>query len=170
MKNFKTRLRNITTIIFDVDGVLTDGKVFFIAGQGPVRNMFTKDAFAIQAAIKKGYRIAIITGGNPEILKESLERLGVQDIFIKQSDKLACYKDYIYTNNLSDAEVMFVGDDLPDWEVMKRVGIAACPADSAHEIKEISIYISDKKGGEGCARDVIEQVMRARGHWEISGW
>ncbi|MFL5753921.1 MAG: KdsC family phosphatase [Bacteroidia bacterium] len=170
MENFKSRLKKITTIIFDVDGVLTDGKVFFLMGQSPVRNMYTKDAFALQAAVKKGYRIAIITGGSSEIIRESLAGLGIQDIFMKQSDKLACYKEYIYSNNLSDEEVMFVGDDLPDWEVMKRVGIAACPKDSAHEIKEISIYISDKKGGEGCARDVIEQVMRVRGDWEISGW
>jgi 3-deoxy-D-manno-octulosonate 8-phosphate phosphatase (KDO 8-P phosphatase) len=170
MENFKSKLRKITTIIFDVDGVLTDGKVFFLAGQGPVRNMYTKDAFALQAAVKKGYRIAVITGGSSEIIREGLSGLGIQDIFMKQSDKLSCYKEYIYSNNLSDEEIMFVGDDLPDWEVMKRVGIAACPKDSAHEIKEISIYISDKKGGEGCARDVIEQVMRVRGDWEITGW
>ncbi len=170
MENFKTKLKHITTFIFDVDGVLTDGKVLLIPGHDPVRNMYTKDGFALQLAVKKGYRVAIITGGRSEAVRESLERLGIQDIFMRQYDKLACYKEYMYSQQLNEENILFMGDDLPDWEVMKRVGVAACPLDAATEIKEISLYTSDKKGGEGCVRDIIEQVLRVRGDWEIGGW
>jgi 3-deoxy-D-manno-octulosonate 8-phosphate phosphatase (KDO 8-P phosphatase) len=96
--------------------------------------------------------------------------LGIDDIFLAQSDKLQCYKDYIYENQLNEEEIVYMGDDLPDYEVMKRVGIAACPNNAAHEIKQISIYISNRNGGETCARDIIEQVMRCQGTWEITGW
>ncbi len=170
MENYKTRLTRIKTFIFDVDGVLTDGKVLLIPGHDPIRNMYTKDGFALQLAVKKGYRLAVISGGRSEAVKESLGRLGVHDIFLRQHDKLACYKEYIYTHQLKEEEILFMGDDLPDWEVMKRVGLAVCPADAAQEIKEICPYVSDRKGGEGCVRDIVEQVLRVQGNWEISGW
>ncbi len=170
MENFKSKLKNISTFIFDVDGVLTDGKVILMPGHEPLRNMYTKDGFALQLAVKKGYRIAIISGGRSGAVQESLERLGIKDIFMRQYDKLTCYKDYIQTHNIPEESILFMGDDLPDWEVMKRVGLPACPRDAATEIKEISLYVSAKNGGEGCVRDVIEQTLRVRGHWEISGW
>lgn len=170
MLNFKQALNNITTFIFDVDGVLTDGKVIVTEHGEILRNLNSKDGYAIQLAIKKGYRIVIISGGNNEPVKQVLLRAGIQDIFIKQHDKLQCYKDYINTHSLNDTEIMFMGDDLPDWEVMKRVGVAACPNDAATEIKEICLYISDRKGGEGCVRDIIEQTMRVQGKWEIANW
>ncbi len=156
--------------MFDVDGVLTDGKVFFLDSGLPVRNLNNKDGYAIQLAKKKGYRLVVITGGSSEIIKDALLRIGFQDVFLKQHDKLACYKDYIAEHSIKEENILYMGDDLPDWEVMKRVGVAVCPNDAATEIKDICSYISDKKGGEGCVRDVIEQVMRVRGDWEIAHW
>lgn len=170
MENFKQKLTKIKTFLFDVDGVLTDGKVLVMQNGEMLRNLNSKDGYALQLAIKKGYRIAIITGGNSLSVKTAMHNLGVQDVFLSQHDKLACYKDYLYTNDLKEEEILYMGDDLPDYEVMKRVGIAACPNNAAHEIKEISIYISNRNGGEACVRDVIEQVMRSQGTWEIAGW
>jgi 3-deoxy-D-manno-octulosonate 8-phosphate phosphatase (KDO 8-P phosphatase) len=170
MLNFKEKLNKITTIIFDVDGVMTDGKVLVMDSGEMVRNMNSKDGYALNLAIKKGYRIAVITGGNNQAVKNALERNGVTDVFIKQHDKLACYKEYLAKNNLKDEEVVFMGDDLPDHEIMSRVGLAVCPNDAATEIKEVSQYISPKNGGEGCVRDIIEQVLRVQGKWEIVKW
>lgn len=168
--NFKSRLRHIDTLMFDIDGVLTDGKIIFTPAGDPVRTLYIKDSYAIQLAVKKGYKVVIITGGSSQVVKESLHRLGIEHVFMKQRDKLDCYKDYIHEHTVEDKNVLYMGDDLPDYEVMSRVGVAACPADAATEIKRISIYISDKKGGEGCVRDVIEQVLRVRGDWEIAPW
>jgi 3-deoxy-D-manno-octulosonate 8-phosphate phosphatase (KDO 8-P phosphatase) len=99
-----------------------------------------------------------------------LIKAGVKDIFINQHDKLQCYKDFIAENGLSEEEILYMGDDLPDWEVMSRVGLAVCPSDAATEIKALSLYISNNKGGEGCVRDIIEQVLRVQNNWEISNW
>lgn len=168
--NFKQRLTKIKTFIFDVDGVLTDGKVLVMLNGEMVRNMNSKDGYALQLAVKKNYRIVIISGGNNVAVKQALERTGIQDIFINQSDKLHCYKDYIYTHDLKEDEILYMGDDLPDYEVMSRVGLAVCPNDAAIEIKDLCVYVSPHKGGEGCVRDVMEQVMRVQGTWEIAGW
>ena len=170
MENFKQKLTRIKTLLFDVDGVLTNGQVFLMENGEFVRNMNSKDGYALQLAVKKGYRIAIITGGNSQVVKKALHALGIADVFLSQHDKLQCYKDYINEHSLNEEEILYMGDDLPDYEVMQRVGIASCPNNSAHEIKEISIYISNRNGGEGCARDIIEQVMRSQGKWEIAGW
>lgn len=170
MLNFKQKLNKVNTLIFDVDGVLTDGKVLVMENGEVVRNMFSKDGYAIQLAVKKKYNIVIISGGNNKAVKNILERSGVQHIFINQHDKLQCYKDFIYSNEISDEQVLYMGDDLPDYEVMSRVGVATCPNDSAPEIKAICSYISPKNGGEGCVRDIIEQVMRLQGTWEIANW
>jgi 3-deoxy-D-manno-octulosonate 8-phosphate phosphatase (KDO 8-P phosphatase) len=170
MENFKQKLTRIKTFLFDVDGVLTDGKVLIMPNGEVVRNLNTKDGYAIQLAVKKGYRIAIITGGHSLSMKQALENLGVQDVFLKQHDKLSCYKDYINTYQIKEDEILYMGDDLPDYEVMARVGLAVCPQNAAPEIKNISLYISSKNGGEACVRDVIEQVMRSQDTWEIAGW
>ncbi len=170
MLNFKQRLTKISTLMFDVDGVMTDGKVLVMDNGDMVRNMNSKDGYAINLAVKKGYRLVVISGGNNEAVKNALERNGLTDVFIKQHDKLACYLDYLKLHNLKDEEVLFMGDDLPDHEVMSRVGCAVCPADAAVEIKEICQYISPHKGGEACVRDVIEQVLRVQGNWEITKW
>ncbi len=170
MQNFKEKLNKITTFIFDVDGVLTDNKVLVMENGDVVRNMHSKDGYALQLAIKKSYRLVILSGGNNVAVKNLLLKTGVQHLFINLHDKLQCYKDFINENNLSDEEILFMGDDLPDYEVMSRVGVAACPNDSATEIKAISIYVSPKNGGQGCVRDVIEQVMRVQGTWVIANW
>lgn len=169
-ENFKSRLKNITTLIFDIDGVMTDGKVYFFHDGTPIRNLNNKDGYAIHLAKLKGYKLVVISGGSSEIIRDALYRLGFEHVFLKQHDKLSCYKEFAIENDIKDEHVLYMGDDLPDYEVMQRVGVAACPNDAAQEIKDLSIYISDKKGGEGCVRDVIEQVMRVRGHWEIAHW
>ncbi len=170
MINFKQKLTKITTLMFDIDGVLTDGKVFVFENGDFVRNMNSKDGYAIHLAVKKNYRLVIISGGNNLGIKNALLKAGVKDIFINQHDKLQCYKDYINATNLSDEEILYMGDDLPDWEIMNRVGLAVCPNDAATEIKSISQYISSKNGGEGCVRDIIEQVLRVQNNWEICNW
>lgn len=170
MLNFKERLPKIKTFLFDVDGVLTNDSVQIMPDGELVRNMNSKDRYALQLAVKKGYRIAIITGGNSNAVKNALTTIGIKDIFLGQNNKINCYEDYILEHDLKEEEIVYMGDDLPDYDVMKRVGIAACPNNSAHEIKEISIYISNRNGGEACVRDIIEQVMRSQDTWEISGW
>jgi 3-deoxy-D-manno-octulosonate 8-phosphate phosphatase (KDO 8-P phosphatase) len=169
-QNFKQRLSKISTLIFDVDGVLSDGKVFFMSDGTTLRNLNLKDSYALQLAIKKGFRIIIITGGSSQPLKDSLHRLGIEYVFLKQHDKLACYKDCMNELGFTDEQALYMGDDLPDYEVMQRVNVACCPADAAVEIKEVSIYVSPKKGGDGCVRDIVEQVMRVQNKWEISKW
>lgn len=170
MLNFKERLPKIKTFLFDVDGVLTNDTVQIMPDGELVRNVNSKDRYAMQLAVKKGYRIAIITGGNSNAVKNAMHSLGIKDVFLSQSNKEACYENYILEHDLKEDEIVYMGDDLPDYDVMKRVGIAACPNNSAHEIKEISIYISNRNGGDACVRDIIEQVMRSQNTWEISGW
>jgi 3-deoxy-D-manno-octulosonate 8-phosphate phosphatase (KDO 8-P phosphatase) len=170
MKNFKEKLTQIKTLLFDIDGVLTNGNVFVMPNGEIVRNLNSKDGYALQLAVKKGYRIAVITGGNSVAVKTVLHDLGIKDVFLSQSNKEECYENYILEHDLKEEEILYMGDDLPDYHVMKRVGIAACPENAAHEIKDISIYISNRKGGEACVRDIIEQVMRSQDTWEIAGW
>lgn len=170
MENFKQKLTRIKTILLDIDGVLTNGQVFLMENGEFVRNMNSKDGYALQLAVKKGYRIAIISGGNSQPVKKALENLGISDVFLSQHDKLQCYKDYINELDLKEEEILYMGDDLPDYEVMQRVGIATCPFNAANEIKGFCMYISNRNGGEGCVRDIIEQVMRSQGTWEIAGW
>lgn len=170
MLNFKQKLNKINTFIFDVDGVLTDGKVFVMESGEVVRNVNSKDGYALHLAIRKNYTIVIISGGNNKAIQNMLTKTGVQHIFINQHDKLQCYKDFINTHNLNDEQILYMGDDLPDYEVMSRVGAATCPNNSAPEIKAICCYISPNNGGEGCVRDIIEQVMRVQGSWEIANW
>ncbi|MCE3228131.1 MAG: family hydrolase [Bacteroidetes bacterium] len=156
--------------MFDIDGVFTDGKVLVLDTGEMVRNMYGKDGYALHVAIAKGYRIVIISGGNNIAVRAALQRAGVKDIFINQHDKLECYRNYMQANNLKDEEVMYMGDDLPDHSVMSIVGLAVCPKDSAPEIKEICKYVSGRNGGEGCVRDIIEQVLKSQGNWEIRNW
>ena len=170
MLNFKERLNKISTLMFDIDGVLTDGKVLVMDNGEMVRNMFGKDGYAINQAVNKGYRIVIISGGNNAAVQAALARNGVKDVFIRQHDKLACYNDYLKQNNLSHQEIMYMGDDLPDHAIMSLSGVAACPNDAVPEIKAICQYISPRNGGEGCVRDIIEQVMKVQGKWAIEKW
>lgn len=170
MLNFKQRLNKITTIMFDIDGVITDGKVFVMESGEVLRNLNSKDGYALHLAAQKGYRMCVISGGNNVGIKHLLARTGINDVFINAHDKMAVYETYLLENKIKDEEVMFMGDDLPDHGIMNRVGLAACPNDAAVEIKAVCQYVSPKNGGEGCVRDVLEQIMRVQGNWEIVKW
>lgn len=164
MISYKERLPKITTFIFDVDGVLTGGEVFLFNGE-VIRMLNSKDGYALQYAAKKGYRILVITGGNSQDVKDRLERLGVAKVVLRSSNKMMVYEQLMEEYGFTDEETLFMGDDIPDYLVMKRVGLSACPQDAAVEIKAISHYQSPLNGGKACARDVIEQVMRVQGTW-----
>ncbi len=167
-------LTKIKAIVFDVDGVLSCETIPMDAGGQPRRTVNIKDGYAIQLAVKQGLRIAIITGGYDEAIRRRYEYLGVADIFMRAAVKLKVYDELLDACRLTDDEVIFMGDDIPDYEVMRRCGCPCCPADAAVDIKTISRYVSPREGGRGCARDVIEQVLRAKGLWlsdaKAFGW
>lgn len=165
---YKEQLKNITTFIFDVDGVLSDGTVILLPDGEQARNMNIKDGYAMQLAIKKGFNICIISGGSSEVIKKRLNGLGITDVYLKVSDKVDKYEDYMFSNHLKKEEILYMGDDMPDYEVMQKVGIATCPNNSAEEIKAISHYVSPFDGGYGCVRDVIEQVLKVQEKWQVS--
>lgn len=156
--------------MFDIDGVMTDGKVLVMESGEMVRNINSKDGYGINQAVVKGFRVAVISGGNNLAIKNALSRNGVTDVFIRQHDKLACYEEYRDMHGLKDEEILFMGDDLPDYDVMKRAGVAACPNDAVPDIRSICQYVSPYRGGEGCVRDIIEQVLKSQGKWEILKW
>lgn len=163
--NYKITLKHITTFVFDFDGVLTDGKVYLLPPDQFVRTMNTRDSYAIQYAAKKGFRIAIITGGNNEMVRERMEYLGVKDVFLKASLKLPVFEKFLDENSIAFENALYMGDDLPDYGAIKKAAIGACPKDAAEEIKTIADYISPIEGGKGCVRDVIEQVLKSQGKW-----
>ena len=165
MENFKTKLNRVKIFIFDIDGVLTDGSIILMPDGDQLRSMNIKDGFAMQLAVKKGYKIAIISGSKSESVRKRLNGLGIFDVYLGADDKIEIYNELLLTYEINPEEVLYMGDDVPDYEVMKRIGVPTCPNDSAQEIKDISIYVSDKKGGKGCVRDVIEQGMRVQGEW-----
>lgn len=165
MANFKELLPKINTFIFDVDGVLTDGSVLLLPTGDQVRKMNNKDGFALQHAVKKGYKVVIISGGSSEAVRLRLMGLGIQDIFLKVDNKIEVFNKYVTANNLQKENILYMGDDIPDLGVMQLCGVATCPKNAAIEIKNISDYISDRDGGEGCVRDIIEQVLRCNGDW-----
>jgi len=159
------QFKNINTIVLDVDGVLTDGTLLVMPGGLMVRRMNIKDGYALQLAVKKGYHVAIISGGDSPEVKERLLKLGVTDVYMKVQDKLSVLQDYLLLNGLDAASTAYMGDDIPDYDVMKVVALPSCPADAATEIKEIAAYVSPLNGGAGCVRDSIEKIMRVRGDW-----
>jgi 3-deoxy-D-manno-octulosonate 8-phosphate phosphatase (KDO 8-P phosphatase) len=163
--NFKQRLSHINTFIFDVDGVLTDGSLILLPTGEQVRTMNIKDGYALQLAVKKGYKIAVISGKRSEPVADRLKGLGIFDLYMGINTKMEAYDEFISTYAISPEKILYMGDDIPDLDVMKKVGVAACPEDAAEEIKKIAIYISDKKGGKGCVRDVIRQVMKLHNKW-----
>lgn len=165
MENFKQKLRNISCFVFDVDGVLTDGSLILLPDGEQVRTMNIRDGYAIQLAVKKGYRVVVISGGKSEAVKQRLNGLGVKEVFIGADQKIGILKEVMTKYNLLPENVLYMGDDIPDLEAMKYCGIASCPEDAAPEIKALSIYVSDKKGGWGCVRDIIEQTMRLHEKW-----
>ncbi|MGD0711958.1 MAG: HAD-IA family hydrolase [Bacteroidales bacterium] len=165
MSNYKEKLKHITTFIFDYDGVLTDGKVILLNDDEGLRTAHVKDGYAMQYAIKKGYRVAIISGGRSEAINRRFKVLDVHDVFMGVSDKVKVYTDYLKKNKLKKEEILFMGDDIPDYPLMKQAGIATCPANASEEIKSVAAYISSLNGGDGCVRDVIEQVLKVQGKW-----
>jgi 3-deoxy-D-manno-octulosonate 8-phosphate phosphatase (KDO 8-P phosphatase) len=169
IKNFKQDLMDVKAFAFDVDGVFTNGTVFLHPEGEFLRMMNIKDGYAVQYCIKQGYPLAVITGGNSDIVKTRFLNLGVTDVYLKSSDKYQNYDDFRLKYHLEHKNILYMGDDLPDYEIMKHAGIPTCPADAVEEIKEISKYISDKNGGQGCVRDVIEQVLRLHNKWMIEG-
>jgi len=165
--NVLSLLKHITTFVFDVDGVLTNGTILIMPNGLMARQMNIKDGYALQLAVKKNYHVAVISGGNSAEVQERMQLLGVQDVYMRITDKKTCLEEYMLVNNLRREEVLFMGDDIPDYTVMQHAGIACCPADAAQEIISIAHYISPLKGGEGCARDVIEKVLKLRGDWQV---
>ncbi len=165
MANYKEKLHNITTFIFDFDGVLTDGKVLLVDDNEQLRSSNVKDGYALQYAVKKGYKIAVISGGYSKTMTKRMNSLGITDVFLGIDNKIETYEKYLLDNNIRKDQVLYMGDDIPDYEILLQVGVATCPLDAAQEIKEIVDYISDKKGGEGCVRDIIEQVLKLQNNW-----
>lgn len=155
----------IKAFVFDVDGVLTNGQVVLLPDGQQMRQMHSKDGYALQLAVKKGYHVSIITGGNSIQVKERLRGLGITDCYLGSSHKDEAMEDFIFSYGLKADEIMYMGDDIPDLAAMKMIGLPACPADASPEIKAVCKYISKIKGGEGCVREIIEQIMRLQGKW-----
>lgn len=167
-------LKEIKAIIFDIDGVLSSETITLSSEGEPLRTVNIKDGYAIQLAMKLGLRIAIMTGAKVTSIRKRYEGLGVEDIYIGCSVKIETYETFLHKYGLTDKEIMYMGDDIPDLEIMRRVGCPVCPKDACPEIKEVCIYVSDRIGGHGCGRDIIEQVLRAQGKWIMDkkafGW
>ncbi len=166
--SYKKKLKHITTFIFDIDGVLTDGKVYIPDTGDLMRSMHTKDGFALKTALKKGYRVAIISGAQDENVIRRLEYLKIKDVYIKIQNKLPVYQQYLKDNDLTDKEVLYMGDDIPDIPLLKRAGLSAAPRNAVQEVLDTVDYISHKNGGETCVRDVIEQVLKVQGKWTFN--
>lgn len=158
-------LTKIRAIIFDLDGVLSAETIAMDINGTPLRTVNIKDGYAIQLAMKLGLRIAILSGCRVESVRHRYEGLGMEDIYLGASVKIQVYEQFLAKYGLKNSEVMFMGDDIPDLEVMRRVGCPVCPADACAEVKAASLYVSQRKGGQGCGRDVIEQTLRAQDKW-----
>lgn len=159
------KLKKVKAFVFDVDGVMTDGSVIATEDGYFLRNFNIKDGYAIQHAVKSGYKIAIISGGNSAGVQKRFAGLGVQDIFLGQQHKESAYKSFLEKHELKDEDILYMGDDMPDYELMKKVGIACCPNDAAGDIREICHYVSPVAGGKGCVRDVMEKTMKLQHTW-----
>lgn len=173
MSSINYDLTRIKAFVFDVDGVLSREVIPLSPDGDPMRTVNIKDGYALQLAVKKGYHVAIITGAYTEAVRIRFSRLGITHIYLKSAIKIRDYQDFLSKTGVQPEEVMYAGDDIPDYEVMQLAGLPVAPADAAPEIKQIAKYISSRKGGEGVARDVIEQTLKAQGHWmgqEAFGW
>lgn len=173
MSTINYDLKKIKAIAFDVDGVLSADVIPLHTSGEPMRTVNIKDGYAIQLAVKKGLHIAIITGGRTEAVRKRFAGLGVQDLYLGSAVKIHDYRDFRDKHGLKDEEILYMGDDIPDMEVMQECGLPCCPKDAAPEVKSIARYISHAAGGYGCGRDVVEQVMKAQGKWmadDAFGW
>ena len=164
-KSYKEYLNQITTFIFDVDGVMTDGSLIIDSQGEMLRTMNVKDGYALKTAINKGFNMCIISGGTNEGVRSRLKALGVSNIHLGAHAKMDFLNEYLTKNNIKAENVLYMGDDIPDYPVMQLVGLPCCPQDAVKEIKEVAKYVSHKKGGKGCVRDVIEQVLKVQGKW-----
>lgn len=162
---FLQKLKEITTFVFDVDGVLTNGQILASDSGEFLRTFNIKDGYALQLAVKKGYQVCIISGGSGKAMQKRFDGLGIKHVHLGVSDKVKVYEHFLHQQGLKNSEVLYMGDDIPDFKVMKLAGLPTCPADAAEEIKLISTYISPRNGGYAAARDVIEKVLRVQGKW-----
>jgi len=166
-KSYKEIMPQITTFIFDVDGVLTNGNVRVTETGELLREMNIKDGYALKTALTAGYRVCIISGGTNEGVRARFMALGITDIYLGTHHKTDQFEDYTVLYGIKPEEILYMGDDIPDYQVMKIVGLPCCPKDAVPEIQHISSYISHKNGGKGCVRDVIEQVLKVQGKWDF---
>lgn len=164
--NILALFKPIKTFVFDVDGVLATD-LLLIEQNTMARSMNSKDGYGLQLAVKKGYRVVIISGGKSTPVKDRLNGLGIQDVYLGETNKSQALTQYVRDNNLKWEEILYMGDDIPDLEPMLLVGLPCCPYDAVNEVKQISKYISPLIGGKGCGRDVIEKVLKLNGHWDL---
>lgn len=162
---YKSKLKEIKAFVFDVDGVFTNSQVLLHPDGDLLRSMNTRDGFAVKTAIDQGFKVCVISGGRSQVVRSRLLNLGVKDVYLGISDKMETFKEYCKDENLKPEEIMYMGDDIPDYDVMKLVGLACAPKDAATEIADIAHYVSPKRGGEGCVRDIIEQTLKIHGKW-----
>ena len=168
MGNFKEDIARTRAFVFDVDGVMTDGGIMPIeGGRDFIRKYNAKDGYAIAYAIRRGYKVCVITGGHGDLLRSRLERLGVTKMYLNCMDKIAALNEFFAEYGIDAADTIYMGDDIPDLECMRAVGIPVAPADAASEILDAARYVSEYPGGRGCVRDIVEQVLRARGQWAL---
>lgn len=166
-KNYKELLNDITTFIFDVDGVLTNGSILVSTDGELLRSMNIKDGYAMKKALRAGYTICIISGGKNEGVRSRLRDLGITDIYLAIQDKVACLDEFFDIYDIKAENVAYMGDDIPDIYPMQKIGLPTCPQDAVAEVKSVSKYISHKKGGNGCVRDLLEQVMKVQEKWKV---
>lgn len=164
-QNYKSILKNIKTLIFDVDGVFTDNRVILFPGMEPVRTFSARDGYAIQYAMKKGLQLVIITGGKSESVLERLHESGIEHVYTSIKNKEKKLDEFIEETNADPENILYMGDDIPDLRIMLKVGLACCPQDAVNEVKNICNYVSPIKGGQGCVRDIIEQTLKVQGKW-----
>lgn len=166
-KNFKELLADVEAIVFDVDGVMTDGGIIPLADGDFIRKYYAKDGYALAYAVKHGLNIGVISGGFGKILESRMNRLGIEHRYLGCMDKIAAIDDFISKTGVKRENVIYMGDDIPDLEVLRHVGIPVAPADACSEVLQAAVYISEYKGGAGAVRDIIEQVMRVKGTWAL---
>ncbi len=168
MSNYKALLSKVTTFIFDYDGVMTEGIIILTNDGEPLRTANVKDGYALQLVQKLGYNVVIISGGYSPSMSKRFESLGIKDVFLGVSDKMLVYDEYVRKSQIKPENILYMGDDIPDYLPMKSCGVPVCPADASQEIKNISMYISHLDGGKGCVRDIIEQVLKVQGKWMMN--
>ncbi len=162
---FLEKIKHIKAFILDVDGVLTDGTVLVTETGEQHRRFSIKDGYALQLAVKRGYQVVVLSGGRSKGIELRLKGLGISEVYLGLDSKVETYHNFLKNSGCSTEQVLYMGDDIPDLQVIKLAGLAVCPADAVEEIKSICHYISPKKGGEGCVRDVIEKVLKIQGNW-----